>query len=314
MLCVRTRFGLGNGLRAAIGAIVLLYGGCGTSPTGSNENSPPALEGPDSVDATIGDFVQLDFGGSSDPDGDELRFGCVQTEGPEAILQGVGSTLVKFTAPCVPQETVLMFEFSATDGLDDAKETVEVHIHPPTTPPASLASLGSTFDSNDEDWRCVDGQFGSSARPIWNGVARRIEARGGGDWYWLAPPKLRGNLCSAYGRTLSFRVSGGPRAGSCPNSAGTGNNAVILNGAGITLAVSLLQATPTETGTTYSFVLDESSQWRELQSSAPVTHEQFVTVLARVDQLKIRGAYYVSSPSAVNCSPVLHGLDDVEIR
>jgi hypothetical protein len=102
-------------------------------PDPENQN-PVASAGADRT-VDIGDVVQLDGRGSSDPDGDPLAFMWVQTSGPAVALTGAGSSVATFTAPEVVEETTLTFQLTVDDGRGGtATDSVTITVEPPPLP------------------------------------------------------------------------------------------------------------------------------------------------------------------------------------
>lgn len=96
-----------------------------TSPTMSDvgpalNNAPFADAGPDQV-VSRGQIVELDAGGSSDPDGDRLKFRWTQVSGPPVVFGDEEDGKVVFAAPYTPGTLVFgltvqdKFSLPATD-------------------------------------------------------------------------------------------------------------------------------------------------------------------------------------------------------
>jgi hypothetical protein len=93
---------------------------------------PMANAGPDQV-VNEGARVTLDGRGSSDPDGDPLRFRWRQTGGPAVTLMGADTAQPTFIAPLLrftdPPCVDLTFELIVNDGCEDsAPDTVTIRV------------------------------------------------------------------------------------------------------------------------------------------------------------------------------------------
>jgi subtilisin-like proprotein convertase family protein len=111
---------------------------------------PPAHAGADQ-DVDTSDTVTLDGTGSSDPDGDSLGFGWVQTAGPAVTLAGANTSQPTFTAPAGP--AALTFELTVDDGNGGTDtDTVTVTVNG-----APAADAGDDQDVDAGDTVTVDG-------------------------------------------------------------------------------------------------------------------------------------------------------------
>ena len=93
-------------------------------------NRPPiANAGPDQI-VTQGATVTLDATGSTDPDGNRLRYAWRQDAGPEVTLSNPAAAMPTFTAPALPGDRRLIFSLSVSDfRLEEASEdTVTVMV------------------------------------------------------------------------------------------------------------------------------------------------------------------------------------------
>ena len=104
-------------------------------PTGNN--SPTADAGPDQTGVWEGALVTLDGSGSSDPDGDTLRYRWNQFSGETVVLSSRDVANPTFTAPQgLTVDALLSFRLLVTDpgGRFDS-DTVAVTVDPEAEPP-----------------------------------------------------------------------------------------------------------------------------------------------------------------------------------
>ena len=108
-------------------------------PPPMGNNSPTAEAGPDQV-VWPGALVMLDGSGSSDPDGETLRYRWNQFSGEPVVLSSQDIVNPTFTAPeGLTAEAVLRFRLLVTDpsGRFDT-DTVTVTVDPEAEPPATI--------------------------------------------------------------------------------------------------------------------------------------------------------------------------------
>ena len=106
-------------------------------PPAPASKSPTADAGPDQTGVWEGALVTLDGSGSSDPDGDQLRFRWNQYSGEPVVLSSRDVANPTFTAPeGLTAEAVLRFRLLVTDpsGRFDS-DTVTVTVDPEAEPP-----------------------------------------------------------------------------------------------------------------------------------------------------------------------------------
>lgn len=112
--------------------------------------------------------------------------------------------------------------------------------------------------------------------------------------YWIAPSSFLGNKLDAYGGRLSFRVSNNPKEG----RGDLGSPAkpirrpdIVLGGNGITIMYSnLQQPEPSRSLAMDLRMIEENFQYSF--SGRPVNREDFMMVLANIDQFEIRAQYF----------------------
>lgn len=132
-----------------LAALALLWTGCvlpvdteqpppaeGNNAPGSIQqslaNEAPVADAGEDQTVHTGENVRLDGTGSSDPDGDQLRFVWIQISGTPVIDIGPGSTsIVSFDAPeDITEATTLTFSLTVTDGFAASVDQVEVTLTP----------------------------------------------------------------------------------------------------------------------------------------------------------------------------------------
>ncbi|HLM76627.1 MAG TPA: PKD domain-containing protein, partial [Polyangiaceae bacterium] len=105
------------------------------------EGAPAASAGPDQTVAA-NDTVTLDASASSDPNGDTLTFTWKQTGGAAVLLSDATTATAKFTAPGLPENEVLTFEVTVSDGKASATDTVDVLVLKPSSGSSSGTGTG----------------------------------------------------------------------------------------------------------------------------------------------------------------------------
>jgi outer membrane protein assembly factor BamB len=170
--------------------------------------------------------------------------------------------------------------------------------------------VGSSFDSGDEGWTCIDvlENFDDVIyQPVYvfeggkpDGYVRCEDMEHDelvSTWYWVAPDKFLGDGSAAYGRLLTFDLIQIQTGGFAVDETD-----VILGGAGLRLLNSAT-SNPFYVWTPNQVTLDESGGWIVESTGAPATQEDISTVLADLDQLWIRGEF--------RGGPDFSGLDNV---
>ena len=119
----------------------------------------------------------------------------------------------------------------------------------------------------------------------------------GSVWYWVAPPKFRGNQTAKYGGALSFDLRQSPTTNQFAFS-----DDVVLSGGGLSL-VATLGSRPGASFTSYTIDL-LGANWRVGSAGGPVaTEAQLLQALGNVTDLRIRGEYSLALDTG--------GLDNV---
>lgn len=151
----------------------------------------------------------------------------------------------------------------------------------------------STFNSGNEGWKA----FGDATSPdaVWvstggnpGGYIQVTDQSTGGTWHFVAPAKFLGNKCDAYDAFLRYDqitndTTDEDLYGNRPD--------VVLFGAGLVLVFEN-DENPNLEWTHYDVHLRENAGWRLNSITGPVpTEAQFRTVLADLDELRIRGEY-----------------------
>ena len=109
-------------------------------------NQPPVAEAGAAQSVSTGAVVTLDGSGSSDPDGDALTFGWVQTAGPAVTLSSASVAKPSFTAPGAASS--LTFRLTVGDGQATATDTVTVTVTAP--PPTSAPTYRSSSSTGND--------------------------------------------------------------------------------------------------------------------------------------------------------------------
>lgn len=148
----------------------------------------------------------------------------------------------------------------------------------------------SSFLQGDEGWTVTgDGTMFYSptgGNPPSTGYIFAIDRTEGDNFYFNAPAKFRGNMSDAYGRRLTFDLVWSENSPSDYKSAPD----IVLRGGDVTITTQLPQL-PGTTWTPYSIPLDISGGWVVQATGQPATASQMQTVLASVQQFRIRGEF-----------------------
>ncbi|HEY3450472.1 MAG TPA: PKD domain-containing protein [Myxococcales bacterium] len=126
-------------------------------------NEKPVADAGDDQTVSEGTVVTLDGSGSSDPDGDTLRFAWTQTAGPTATMTGADTAAPQFTAPSVVAQATLEFELTVSDGRGgSATDRVQIVVENTLNDPP-LASAGPDRTVPEGEAFALDGS--ASADP-----------------------------------------------------------------------------------------------------------------------------------------------------
>lgn len=103
--------------------------------------------GPTTVDERSGS-ITLDASGSTDADGETLRFTWTQTEGPAVVLDSATSATPTFTPPEVTADTAFTFRLVANDGISSsAPATVTITVRQVDRAPVANAGTDQEVSS-----------------------------------------------------------------------------------------------------------------------------------------------------------------------
>ena len=91
----------------------------------------------------IGNALVTVSASSTDYEGDAISFSWVQLAGPSVAIEGATSNTITFTAPNVLEDTTLLFEVIASDGIESSPQTVKVSVS--ADPANSNKDSGGSF-------------------------------------------------------------------------------------------------------------------------------------------------------------------------
>jgi len=173
---------------------------------------------------------------------------------------------------------------------------------------STLLAQTSTFDMDNEGWTAsgdpvsqVSDWYPTGGNP--DGHIEVQDASTGGTWYFVAPPKFRGNKCDAYGKFLRYDQL---TSDTNNQQAYGGRPDIRILGGSLTLIFDNAY-NPGLEWTHYDVPLREDAGWRLNSITGPVpTQAQFRNVLASVTAFEIRGEYRSSAD--------IGGLDNVTIE
>lgn len=186
---------------------------------------------------------------------------------------------------------------SGTGGIDNVVLQLN---DAPESPLRGLIS--SEFDVDADNWMVAGGlldRLGVIEHMTTGGSPDgHLTAVGGGDWYWIAPPKFKGDASGARGRTLSF-VLKSTSMGGC-----AGDEAVLLNGGGYSILYRVPMV-PQNDWTSYSVKLSETELWFHVETGQRVTGAEMQRLLADLSGIRIRGWFHGCGTSGIG------GIDSV---
>jgi len=193
---------------------------------------------------------------------------------------------------------------AGTGGLDNV--VLELSGTDITSPAGG--SIVSDFSDDDEQWAVADGSFGASGPVRVDNAGGNpggfISADGSLNWYWIAPPKFRGDLSNAYGHVIRFDLN----RSNDDCYARTAERLIVIEGAGMSIYFSG-DFGPDKTWTAFSAVLSETELWFHTTTDSRVTKTEMQQVLAAVGQIKIRGWFNFCGRAAGT-----GGLDNVVVE
>lgn len=146
----------------------LTPGATATSSTGPGTPTTPPnaiARAGDDIDTRRGNFIGLNGSGSSDPDGDDLRFTWTQVWGPD-VTGGAGRFIGPTPSFAVPgQVGTLIFELTVNDGNgESAPDRVRVNIFEHVGNPGLFVNGNSGSDDTGNGTR--ENPFGSIGQAI----------------------------------------------------------------------------------------------------------------------------------------------------
>jgi laminin B (domain IV) len=173
-----------------------------------------------------------------------------------------------------------------------------------TSAPPVAGERVSTFDADDEGWTISGDAQAGAVEPNFaadggnpGGFISADDDVAGGVWFFKAPEQFGGDASAAYGGTLEFDmlITEVVEPFAAPD--------VILASADRTLVFDL----PADPGTdwTHQVVPLDEAVWLDSLTSVPPTQEEFLSVLASVERLQIRGEF--------NTGPDTGSLDNVRL-
>jgi hypothetical protein len=324
---------------AALGSLCVLFtawcGGCIPQPP------PDAHAGAPQNDVLVGERVELNGSGSTDPNMYPLTYSWSQNTGPRVRIENANSMIASFTPGEAGTYIFTLVVSNEYGGTDDA--TVEINVieaadgdgvpepaddadgidsngqqpvdgdeqydspDEDDSAPAVELPVVSTFDSGDEGWRVQGGNLPEPTQPQYEPFGGYILSQAGGEWYWIAPAAFRGDFSAAYNGDLEFDLTWNPDK---PCGSKDYEDFVFLSGGGYTIwheAPTL----PTETPTGYSLRLHESESWYLKDTNTRVTKLQLMALLSDLSQVKIRGNFWHSKNQGCEA---LGTLDNVAIE
>ncbi len=134
-----------SGVLAGCLIVAISLVGCmpGVLESLQTENRRPVASIAAPGSAAAGQTIVLDGSGSTDPDGDTLRYAWVQVVGPNVVLADANQATASFEVPTVSSDMIASFQLVVTDpaGLQDTA-SVSVTFSPATVPEPLEAMAG----------------------------------------------------------------------------------------------------------------------------------------------------------------------------
>lgn len=116
----------------------------------SGQNAPPLVDAGTNRSVESGSFVSL-TGTAFDPEGATMTYAWTRTGTPPVALSGADTLTVSFTAPTVTQSTPLVFQLSASDGVNTTADAVTVTVLPAGTSSADAGEDGADGGDTSTD-------------------------------------------------------------------------------------------------------------------------------------------------------------------
>lgn len=250
---------------------------------GAQDLPPTADAGPD-LAIFVGDLVELNGSGSSNPTGGALTYQWQQAAGSAITLIDADQNIARFT-PAAAGAYEFALTVTNTSGRTD-QDVVAVTVS--DRPAPRTYPIQSTFDADHESWRVWNNTHGT--QPVWVSDAGG-EYIGVPDgtygtqvWYFDAPAEFLGDLSGAFGGHLSFNLASNRPLPyiTAPLVALTGDSRLL---------VCPVPYIPGTGWTAYSVRLDESGGWKNAATGLAATPAEVQDVLANLVQLRIRGDF-----------------------
>ncbi len=105
-------------------------------------NRPPVAHAGADSQVSEGVTATLNGTGSYDPD-DDLTYSWVQVSGPGVTLSGGNSSVATFVSPRIPDDALLEFELTVTDGFTSASDRVTITVLDDSNDPPVLDTIGN---------------------------------------------------------------------------------------------------------------------------------------------------------------------------
>src|SRR5262249_46018747 len=113
-----------------------------------------------------------------------------------------------------------------------------------------------------------------------------VSASGSHAWYWVAPPRFRGDLSAAYGKLLTFDLD----SQYAPVNCGDELASVVLDGGGFEIYCNAPYL-PAQAWTSYAVSLGEAG-WNHAGTNSHVSAPDMKRLLGNLQQVRIRGWFF----------------------